>query len=671
MSSSSSDDESPEMSDDHQRAWRLIKCNDTREQGLQVFAKLVEEDDAEAMYVMGLLHSVGDYGVTADMPRSLELLRAAADKGLIAAQQTLAEHLFDQGGDDSVLEEAYKYLNLAYEQGSSKAGAIMVRMVLGDAGKFTPLQLGRVLQRDAASGEQAAGVAKKFTQEQVARMLQRDAALNGSVMTEYLLGICHERGFGVEQSMYRYVRHMQLAARGGHIDAIYRMGLCYRDGTEMEKSFDKAIAAFAIAEKGGHEDATAAKRVTHFMRENERAEGGCAEAQYAVGMCCMHGMGTEKNKVKALEWLRRAADQDHARAQMMLAKYTDNEGDVERLLTRAMDGGCCEATYELGMAYLHGDGFVTGDTTKSIGLLRKASDEGSLDAACVLGNIYRTGDFVGKDLESAETFLRKAAEGGQTKSMLLLGLLLEEEKDSDECVEWFKRVTESPRERRGIGQDYVALGMLKYGLIKYEGLHGEAVDYDTAFRMFADASTAGVKEACFALYECFLLGRGCVQDKEAAWFWCRDACEGGFSLACYDLFLHRALQEGGDEAENAKSVLRDSVFRGSARAKEILSEDERWHKLFLRVSFEPSVTDSVREEIESWLRGAIDGVSIEVHNTPAVMWKSFKGELCFHCKSDLPGDVVSTVTALHIQKVMADIPFDKDGFDLSFDLRSI
>ena len=76
------------------------------------------------------------------------------------------------------------------------------------------------------------------------------------------------------------------------------------------------------------------------------AEQGDAEAQMWMGRCCEDGFGAEKDESKAVEWYRKAAEQDHADAQYSLALILKRNGDAdeaETLLRKAAEFGHPEA----------------------------------------------------------------------------------------------------------------------------------------------------------------------------------------------------------------------------------------------------------------------------------------------------------------------------------------
>jgi TPR repeat protein len=54
------------------------------------------------------------------------------------------------------------------------------------------------------------------------------------------------------------------------------------------------------------------------------AQKGLADAQYMIGRMCMGGQGLNKNKERALFWLKKAAEQDHPDSAFEVAKFYDN-----------------------------------------------------------------------------------------------------------------------------------------------------------------------------------------------------------------------------------------------------------------------------------------------------------------------------------------------------------
>ena len=72
---------------------------------------------------------------------------------------------------------------------------------------------------------------------------------------------------------------------------MYELGLCYVHGEGTEQDIDKAVECF-----------------------NDAAHRGVPEAQYELGVCYRRGEGVEQDIKTALYWYEKAADQGYLRA---------------------------------------------------------------------------------------------------------------------------------------------------------------------------------------------------------------------------------------------------------------------------------------------------------------------------------------------------------------------
>lgn len=92
------------------------------------------------------------------------------------------------------------------------------------------------------------------------------------------------------------------------------------------------------------------------------AEAGDAEAQYSLAVAQARGEFGEPDPEAFQYWLRRAADNDHPRAQEQLGQLLlaeeSPEADAQALdwFQRAVTGGSARASYSLGVMYASGRG---------------------------------------------------------------------------------------------------------------------------------------------------------------------------------------------------------------------------------------------------------------------------------------------------------------------------
>lgn len=139
---------------------------------------------------------------------------------------------------------------------------------------------------------------------------------------------------------------------------------------DLEVRFD---AGWAYCEAGNKTKA--------FAIWKEVAELGFAKAQHFVATCYYSGLGTKKDKSLALEWYKKAAEQEYPQSVCYLAVfYEDGVGGVER------------------------------DTAEAVRLWKKAAELGDKEAPFVLGNLYYYGVNVELDRKKAVRWYRMSAQ---------------------------------------------------------------------------------------------------------------------------------------------------------------------------------------------------------------------------------------------------------------------
>lgn len=183
------------------------------------------------------------------------------------------------------------------------------------------------------------------------------------------------------------------------------------------------------------------------------AEQGHREAQSALGSCYLGGVGVAPDFRQALDWLQKAADQGDAKAQWNLGSiFASGRGGVKRdlpaafvlcnksaaagfvpaqatlgvLFTRvrnfeqaalwlrtAAEKGDAEAQYNLGVAYIKGQGLST-DLGAAFQWMVLAAEQGLAPAQARLGLMYATGDGVAIDPIEAHKWLILAAGAGDS-----------------------------------------------------------------------------------------------------------------------------------------------------------------------------------------------------------------------------------------------------------------
>jgi TPR repeat protein len=184
------------------------------------------------------------------------------------------------------------------------------------------------------------------------------------------------------------------------------------------------------------------------------AERGDPDAQFELGLRLVTGEGITKNEKQGVEFLRKAADQNHLRAQ-----------------------------HVLGSLYEEGVG-VKQDPAKAIEWYRKAANNGFPMAQHSLGIVYDLGKGVKKDPKEAAQWFRNAANQDFPPSQAAYASKLERgdglEKSTSKAALWYLRAAQA---------QYVP-AMTKLAHMYYTGT-GVPLDYRRTSAWYRRAARAG------------------------------------------------------------------------------------------------------------------------------------------------------------------------------------
>ena len=226
--------------------------------------------------------------------------------------------------------------------------------------------------------KQAIQLLEKQNFEAGAERLRQSAEL-GNALAQMYYGGALKKGIGVEQNMTAAVEWFRKSADQGCAVAFYELAVCYENGEGVERNLDEALAWYKKALEAGIEEAQSAiirvekakalesspeaqaialyqQAIELFERQDrdvecagllrQSAELGYVWAQLFYGRFLCKGIGTALDPTEAVEWFRKAADQD-----------------------------CSAAFYELGVCYENGEG-VEKNLDEAVIWYRKAVDGG-------------------------------------------------------------------------------------------------------------------------------------------------------------------------------------------------------------------------------------------------------------------------------------------------------
>lgn len=289
----------------------------------------------------------------------------------------------------------------------------------------------------------------------------------------------------------------------------------------------------------------------HHDLWRQAAELGLPEGQYFYGECHNYGINTPVNKSKAIEWLTKASDQDHARAQLVLgvlltttkltedaarqglrlweraaehnladAQYilgvlyreTDDKAEIAyQYLQRAANQGHIKAQFELSVCYFRGRGCAS-SPQESLRWLQKAASQDYPEAQYILALAYADGKIVILNFSKAAQLLRSAAEGGHAGSQCELGRYYYigqgVEQSYERAVPWFLAASKQGHAKA----QFLLATCLQAG-------QGVSPDTKAAFQWFRKAADKGFPEAQLGVANCYATGIGTPLDPQSAYQW--------------------------------------------------------------------------------------------------------------------------------------------------------
>ncbi|MDD9842129.1 MAG: tetratricopeptide repeat protein [Alphaproteobacteria bacterium] len=125
-------------------------------------------------------------------------------------------------------------------------------------------------------------------------------------------------------------------------------------------------------------------------------------------------------------------------------------------IRKAAEQGHVEAQLHLGWHYVSGEGVPQNDK-EAVKWVRKAAEQGLAEAQLVLGLAYTEGEGVPQNDKEAVKWVRKAAEQGLAEAQLVLGLAYTEgegvPQNDKEAVKWVRKAAE-----QGLAEAQLVLG---------------------------------------------------------------------------------------------------------------------------------------------------------------------------------------------------------------------
>jgi len=390
------------------------------EQAVQWYLRSAEAGNAQAMLNLGFCFAKGNGGLSRHDGMAVKWYRRAADRGNHAGAQFSLGLCYEKGtGVREDQAEASRWYRQAARQGH--AGA---QCNLGVNYHF-----GRGVDKDNA----------------VAADFFRLAAEQGHVMAQSNLGVFYAAGFGVDRDPKNAGMWYKRAAEQGHASSQYQIGNGYANGTlGLPKNEARALAYYRRAALQGHvqSQAALASRLADQASSTQGEDGAAADGvpgrMHWVRIREQRGDQSADKTAPSLRSPRastpvlKPSDKDGkapAGAQAVLQKEkgtkVEQEGEPEWLgwLRKAADQGDANAQLKLGKLYETGSPpTIPVNHTLALDSYRRAAVQSRTEAQCRLGTMLILGMGGSQDLRGGLQWLRCAAENKSVEAQYQLGL---------------------------------------------------------------------------------------------------------------------------------------------------------------------------------------------------------------------------------------------------------
>ncbi|GBB95591.1 hypothetical protein RclHR1_02570025 [Rhizophagus clarus] len=328
---------------------------------------------------------------------------------------------------------------------------------------------------------------------------------NGSILGQFYLGYCYEFGIGTKINESKSVHWYQKAANNGNTMAKLYLANCYRFGKGVKKN-----------------------EVEAFNHYNSLAKQKIADAQQQLGNYWYNGIGTEINKDEAFYWYKKAITNGNVIAKEIIKKSYNIKTEKKNNISFYYTISFFKSLHQLGLYCIGKLLLINAKFRKSFNYFRKAAEKGNKFAQCILGDFYKNGTYVKKNVRKAFELYQKSAKQGYKYAQFQLGYYYDYGIGIDinkvKAFELYKLAAEKGHK---IAQNN--LGML------YLRGEGTEKDLNAAVHWFQKAAKNDENHAQNNLGLCYELGLGINKDEYLAFKYYKKSAENGNINAKFQL----------------------------------------------------------------------------------------------------------------------------------------
>ena len=265
----------------------------------------------------------------------------------------------------------------------------------------------------------------------------------------------------------------------------------------------------------------------------KRAEGGDVEAMALVGYACLNGIGIGKDVESGIRWLQEAADEGNSYALHDLGVQFEFGFSIKKDAERAFEcyslasaQGHQDSSINLARMLANGNG-APKDANRAIELLKPSASDGSSYSQNLLGSTYLIkGD--SQDYEEARRWLLLASEKGHLVAQFTLGQIYRNgwgvEKNLETAHEWYLESATHELPNGEIPGHLAAIEMVAFNLFTGAGAAKDPQSGVTWAKKAAEKNSVWAKTT---LGDKYFAGEGVPQSIVEAESWYRKAAEQG------------------------------------------------------------------------------------------------------------------------------------------------
>ena len=409
-----------------------------------------------------------------------------------------------------------------------------------------------VYYRDHSADETAAYWLKKLAEQGVA-----------GAQNAYADALCKDKKLEEAVQWYEKAAKQGFAPAQTHLVQHYIYGAGVDTDYEVAKQWcEKAVAQDYYVAQYFMAEYFIRDRKEQYKLYRKAAEQGYDEAQNAVGRFLEEGWGgIEKSEEEAVEWYRRAANNNHSAAQYNLANclFVGRGCDVDQAeaaewYRKSAEQGIAVAQKEYGNCLFYGKG-CNQNKEEAVKWYRKASEQGFVLAQRNLAVCLENGEGCTQNLYEAKKWYEKAAEQGNEFAVKAVKRLT----DNSQSMENAALITQNENSNKDLANQLRkaaeagdAEAQYELGTRLYYGNECK-VNNEEAVKWFRKAAEQGHTKAQYLLGQSFVLGMGCKKNKEEAEKWLRKAAEKGYTKA--NAYLCYLLMEQAPQDKNSNNYL--------------------------------------------------------------------------------------------------------------------